>query len=293
MTTRHITTDYEQDVCDVCGRTLLRGESTEAFLDGPRRYAVCELCKPQALHDGWVREGTIPDFQGSTGAARPRRSLFGRLRGRGPSSAAATLGEHASARTAPRTLDDELSAAGWQRAGLDRGAGGRAAAPAADLAAGGSAGAQRTAERHPPAAEAAGPRERRRARGRGRGREDAGSAGSSSGRSRRVHAVPTSGDHKVIAAIEAFNGTEHTRTVAGVSRSLGAAGISLRPDLERSTIVWVVAWWELCWYRYEIELSDDPGSVRLDAQGYELDELTEAERTANAIADADGRLSVG
>ncbi len=55
---------HENDVCDVCTRTLLRGEQTEMFVGGGRRYNVCELCKPHALHEGWMREGAIPDFQG-------------------------------------------------------------------------------------------------------------------------------------------------------------------------------------------------------------------------------------
>ena len=41
-----IRTSHEHDVCDVCARTLLRGEKTEPFVNGGRRYTVCELCKP-------------------------------------------------------------------------------------------------------------------------------------------------------------------------------------------------------------------------------------------------------
>ena len=36
----------------------------------------------------------------------------------------------------------------------------------------------------------------------------------------------------------------------------------------------MVASWELCWYRYEVDLSDEVPTVRLAAQGYELDELS-------------------
>jgi hypothetical protein len=48
--------------------------------------------------------------------------------------------------------------------------------------------------------------------------------------------------------------------------------------------------WELSWYRYEIDLSDEAGGVRRDAQGDELDELGEHERTGNAEADERGLL---
>ena len=49
--------------CDVCGRTLLRGERAEAFLDGGARKAVCELCTSRALNEGWMREGTGADVR--------------------------------------------------------------------------------------------------------------------------------------------------------------------------------------------------------------------------------------
>lgn len=54
----------------------------------------------------------------------------------------------------------------------------------------------------------------------------------------------------------------------------------------------VVASWEICWYRYEIDLSDELQSVRLAAQGSELEELDEAEREGNAVADENGLLTV-
>jgi hypothetical protein len=57
-------------------------------------------------------------------------------------------------------------------------------------------------------------------------------------------------------------------------------------------VVRVTAAWELCWYRYEVDLSEEPSGVRLAAQGSELDELEDEEREANATADADGLLAL-
>jgi hypothetical protein len=51
-------------------------------------------------------------------------------------------------------------------------------------------------------------------------------------------------------------------------------------------------WWELCWYRYEVDLSEDQPSVRVSGQGYELDELTAEERTPNATAHEGGTLEL-
>src|SRR5580704_5470999 len=82
MSTRSIRTTQQHDVCDVCERTLLRGEQTEVFVNGGRRYSVCELCKPHALHEGWMREGAIPDYSDAGGVPDRRRSLFGRRRAR-------------------------------------------------------------------------------------------------------------------------------------------------------------------------------------------------------------------
>lgn len=328
MTTKHITTIREQDVCDICGRTLLRGEQSEAFLDGHRRYSVCELCKPHALHEGWVREGTIPDYQGLGGYSARRRSLLGRFRSRGGALGGADAGgaagldddefaEDREARGArgdgargrrgrrsgngripedeqpqpPQTLDDELSLGTWP--------------PPEPI----SAPMPELEDELPPEMPEPAPARRGRARAQRRspGRDSAREQGARGARAargqesrgqrpepgrepRRVHAVPTGEAQKIAAALNVFNRTEHTRTVASVSRSLGVPGINVTPDPAHTTIVRVVATWELCWYRYEVDLSDDPGSVRLDGQGYELGELAEHELAPNAAADEAGRL---
>ena len=109
---------------------------------------------------------------------------------------------------------------------------------------------------------------------------------------RHVRAVPASVEHKIASAIEAFNASDHARTIAGVARSLGSPSVSVRPLEGRPSIVSVVAAWELCWYRYEVDLSDDRSGVRLAAQGAELEELGAEERDGNATADADGLLAL-
>ncbi len=242
-TTRSIRTTYEQDVCDVCERTLLRGEQTEVFINGGRRYSVCELCKPHALHEGWMREGAIPNFSDASGERERRRSLFGRRRARGGRDARAP--EIEPLVDLPQTLDDELSMGEWPRHTPP------IAAP--------SAGA---IDEFPVAREP-----------------------------RHVHAIPSSENHKISAAVDVFNRTEHRRTVAGVARSLGVPNVNVTPDAAHASLVWIVVAWELCWYRYEVDLSDSRGSVRLDGQGYELSELSEAEQIANATADEAGVLT--
>ena len=108
---------------------------------------------------------------------------------------------------------------------------------------------------------------------------------------RHVRAVPTSIEHKISSAVSLFNASEHPRTVAGIARSLGLPEVSVLPAPALPSVVNVVVSWELCWYRYEVDLSDEVPSVRGSGQGYELDELEPAERKCNAVADDRGMLS--
>ena len=72
-TTKDIRPSTAIHVCDVCGRTLLRGEHAEVYIDGGVRRSVCELCKPRALNEGWLREGTVPQYDEQPGELEPAR----------------------------------------------------------------------------------------------------------------------------------------------------------------------------------------------------------------------------
>jgi hypothetical protein len=110
---------------------------------------------------------------------------------------------------------------------------------------------------------------------------------------RHVHAVPTSEELKAARAVDVFNASEHPRTVAGVARSLGAPGVAVHPLPDHASVVRIVVAWELCWYRYEVDLADEGAhGVRTAGQGYELGELSEAEVTPNAAADDHGLLTL-
>jgi hypothetical protein len=235
MSTKEIRTTIAHASCDVCGRTLLRGERAEMFVAaGGTRRAVCDLCTSRALHEGWIREGDAALGAGLS-SGDGRRSLLGRFRSR--REVALTRGAMADADADP------------------------AVAPPA-----------RPAQWPDPAAS---PPERPL-------REP-----------RHVRAVPTSGEQRVVAAIETFNTTDHRRTIAGVARSLGAPSVSVLPSASRPSIVNIIAAWELCWYRYEVDLSDERPSVEVTGQGYELNELAADERTPTAVADEHGGLSLG
>ena len=241
MSTRAINTSTAHSACDVCGRTLLRGEHAEVYVSGGSRRSVCELCTSRAVHGGWVREGTVPDYDENDSRVDRRRSLFGRLRARreptpGTDPAPATAEETERPERSDRSERSERS--------------------------------QRSERTAPVRAEGA------RGDG-GRPREP-----------RHVRAVPTSFEHKIASAVSLFNAAEHPRTVAGIGRSLGIPEVSVHPSSAQPSVVNVIVAWELCWYRYEVDLSDEVPTVRVAGQGYELDELT-------ATADEHGEITLG
>jgi hypothetical protein len=235
VTRKSITTSHAAVDCDVCGRTLLRGEQADVFLSGGTRRMVCELCTARATHEGWIREG-LDLSTGTRSRGERRMSLFGRLsRGR-------------------RDQDHEgLPPRGGERLAADPGSeqGGAVSLNAAAA----------------PAYEP--PRE-----------------------PRHVYAVPTNAQLKMQRALELFNGSEHPRTVGGVARSLGDPLVTVRPSATEGSVVGITIAWELSWYRYEVDLADEAAGVRVIAQGTELSELDEPDRTPNATADERGDLAL-
>ena len=226
--------------CAICGRTILKGERTEAYLaPGGQRKLVCELCTPRADHEGWIRESA----HGEMPAARPRdqrRPLFGRLR---------------------RERREESPAPQLQR---DQPSGQNGELPQHETA----------TDEHEPAE----PRARRQSR-----RKDP----------RHVRAVPTNAQVKIERALEMFNHSEHTRTIAGIARTLGHPWVSALPRAEAPSEVDITVAWELSWYRYRIDLGDASDPVTLLDKGQEIEELAESEREWNASATEDGQLAAG
>jgi hypothetical protein len=279
VSTRAIRTSAVDTSCDICGRTLLRGERAEVYLHGGTRHDVCELCTGRAIHAGWVREGTVPAYDEAGARGDSRRSLLGRLRSR------RELESDLFDDELEEEFDDFEPRAGqaappdWPDGGPARADGGPARA---------DGGPARPASERRPA-----PRRRRSIAGRDApgARESARHAGPRE--PRHVRAVPTSVENKTAAAVSLFNGSEHPKTVAGIARSLGLPDVAVYPTDPTASVVNLVVSWELCWYRYQVELSDELPHVRVSEQGYELDELSAVDREINASADDRGRLALG
>jgi hypothetical protein len=259
MTPKQIATNQASVSCDVCGRTLLRGESVEIFLHGGQRRSVCELCTQRAAHEGWIREGLADDLPVRQRGRRERGSLFarfGRRRQKAESgSAAAGIRRHAPRAAADEPLEPPVLPYSDEHDPTYVAEVAPAVAPPPP----------------PPP-----PPERREAP-----REP-----------RQVRAVPTNADMKKARAIEVFNASDHPRTIAGVARSLGAPFVVVRPSETEGSIVSIVAGWELCWYRYEVDLADEAAGVRVSGRGEELSELDPADQVPNAAADERGELQL-
>jgi hypothetical protein len=80
--------------CDICGRTILKGERAEWYLaPGGHRRQVCDLCAARAQHHGWIRESGAGDLPARMPRNEPRRGVLGRLRKRRPAEDQARLAE--------------------------------------------------------------------------------------------------------------------------------------------------------------------------------------------------------
>ncbi len=258
MERKSITTSRAAVACDVCGRTLLRGEHSDAFIANGSRRMVCELCTARAANEGWIREGA-DNALGVRGRNGPRagRSLLGRLKPhrREPPPAVELPYRRISSNV------DRIKSASRADAESARAAAGDAVEAQAD-------GAAAAAVSVPGAVAAQMPSREPRA----------------------VHAVPTNADLKMARALDVFNRSAHPRRIAGVTRSLGTPMVAVLPSETEGALVTIVVGWELCWYRYEVDLADEAAGVRVSGQGAELSELTAAEQLANAVSDERGRL---
>jgi len=267
MATRTIVTSQPDVACDVCARRLLRGEQPDVFVGAGRRRIVCELCAPRAAHEGWMRETDSQSLNLPPMRPRRGRSLFERLRqvGKPPGEAAA------AAAGAP---------AGEQQAEpYDLFGDGAADAPA-------PAGHSQPVAAMPPEALAAEPDEM------ALGAEPADASAVPFAARSETQAPAELFSEYVQHAVKVFNASEFPRRVAGVSRSLGAPLVTVRSAEHLDSVVSIVVAWELCWYRYEVDLSEPVVEALVISQGTELSELAREDRVGNAAAAESGMLQL-
>ncbi|MBA3301632.1 MAG: hypothetical protein H0T15_07155 [Thermoleophilaceae bacterium] len=242
MTTKkELRPTHDLIVCDICARSILKGERTETFLaPGGVRKVVCELCTARATHEGWIRESAHGDLPASRGPERERRSFLGRLRSRrepepfeeAPASAyqlETEDGQEMEGGEVPRLEDED-----------------------------GVSPAPRSRPQDP----------------------------------RHVRAIPTNAEVKIERSLGIFNDSEHTKTVAGIARTLGTPWVSALPNSIEPSHVDVIVAWELSWYRWRVDLGDSAHPIELVGQGEELSDLEVEQVGWNGVSAPDGTLAL-
>ncbi|HEX3452738.1 MAG TPA: hypothetical protein VHS26_05490 [Solirubrobacteraceae bacterium] len=260
MATRTIVTSQPDVACDVCARRLLRGEQPDVFVGAGRRRIVCELCAPRAAHEGWLRETDTQSLTLAPMRSRRGRSLFERLRqvARPPGEARNPPIAGASDDPGAQSYDPFSDARESDPAPGHAQPSGSSASPA-----------PAPEEAAEPVAQAVAP---------------------NAAAATETQAGVEQPSSYVREAIAVFNASEFPRRVAGVARSLGAPTVTVRSAEHLSSVVSIVVAWELCWYRYEVDLSEPGAEAQAIAQGTELGELDREDRLANAAAAESGAL---
>ena len=93
--------------------------------------------------------------------------------------------------------------------------------------------------------------------------------------------------------MEVFNGSDATRMVAGLMRTLGEPRVSIGAAAGSSSEMRVTVAWELSWYQWVVDLDRGPRGVALERKGAEVTELDGAARFWNAGAAPGGVLHLG
>lgn len=306
MATRAIITHQPEVSCDMCGRRLLRGERPDVFLAAGSRRTVCELCVPRAAGEGWTRVSEMQQEMGPHGERSGRgRSLLSRLRQRRALEGDGVERDDAPGEQWQPGAGDswrEAPAEGWrsrerrQRHRRRRAPGDEVVpAKAFEVDEQRSFEASRLDEEMD-GGEVAFEDDRW---------VDSGFALDHSpvdyeqleeeeGEQPALPAEerPLSVDLALEQAIEIFNASECAGRVAGIARALGQPTVTLSPHPNDHDRTIIVVAWELCWYRYEVDLRERPATIALLGEGTELDELPDEDRLGNATADERGELTL-
>ena len=270
MATRTIVTSQPDVACEVCERRLLRGEHADVFIAAGRRRIVCELCATRAAHEGWMRETDTGSLALPPMRPRRGRSLLERLRQVGRSPGDLDEDEDSSGEMAGEPAYEVLEQPVT-----------RAPEPVVR--------GRLTEPPAPPPFDEQAPEDGASPSGTVAFTEEP-AEDSLAAVGDPVGNAPSETYEQL--ALEVFNASEFPRRLAGVARSLGEPEVSVRSAEHLSSVVWIVVAWELCWYRYEVDLSVAPAQASAVEQGTELSELPRDDRLANCVVDPAGALSL-
>ena len=274
--------------CDVCGRTILKGEQIHEYLTPQReRIRVCVLCRSRAESSGWIPVSMAHTLEEEQPHSRglALRDRFTRAASRARSATRPRrepeyeAPPHEIGRP-PREPEASPEAVEHPRPESER------AAESAPPAGPAPKPAKEPAPSRRRAAKPRAPRQTGSQTGQRGGKRTEERAGVTPRRSRAKRGP----EALMRRAVERFNSSEERRKVAGLMRSLGEPTAGVRPDPRRQLALVTVAW-ELSWYQWEVGADgegDEP--VREVAKGAEVSELDDAARAWNAAVDEDGTL---
>jgi hypothetical protein len=112
----------------------------------------------------------------------------------------------------------------------------------------------------------------------------------SSRRPRALPPVDEAGPIPFERAVVRFNASQAGRTVTGLTRTLGVPRASVGASAGAPGEVRVTIAWELSWYQWGVDVSDELRAVFELDKGGEVDQLDAAARQWNAIVAEDGTL---
>jgi hypothetical protein len=278
----------------VCGRTFLVGENVHSYVSVEGRHEVCDLCVGRVAAAGWrpADEDGAEERMRAEGGRKP--GLLGRLFSRPEGDE----GDEEPPAPAPRVREiheleterydveaewsedeDEVAPAPVEakpvrkRRRLGGLLGGAPSGSSTDLPAPDTV-PEPERPAPAPAADAA-PAPLPDPAGRGM-------------RPRRLQ-PDLSPASRFDRAIARFNGSDAGRTAAGLTRTLGAPSVSVGDHAGAEDVVRVTVAWELTWYQWGVDLSDELRPVFELEKGFEVSEIDAAARQWNASAH-DGRI---
>lgn len=282
--------------CAVCGRTILDGEQVRSFVSVDGRQEVCPLCAGRTAELGWLPADQEGAEEKLRARSERRPGFLARLfaRPEEPARAERPAPEGPAADLAPpapgafHDLETERYdvEAAWSSEGEDS-----VADPTAQSS--GDSPAGPTAQPHGDSADLAAPEVAPAA-------DDAPAPDAAAspvplpdpaGRGMRPRRLQPnlSPAGRFEQAVARFNSSDAGRTVAGLTRTLGAPSVSVGDLAGAADEVRVTVAWELTWYQWGVDLGDELRPVYELKKGFEVAEIEASARQWNASAH-DGRI---
>jgi hypothetical protein len=98
---------------------------------------------------------------------------------------------------------------------------------------------------------------------------------------------------RIERAVVCFNESDAARTVSGLARSLGRPSVSIGAAAGSPSEVRITVAWELCWYQWAVDISEEQRPVAEIGRGEDIEQLDRSARHWNASVGAGAKLVFG